>query len=86
MLFSIIGERNPIYFIQNPPQHIKLNSKSPSANGNARISPHTFSWQRPGKTPSAALSPADLFDFRPMDRYFGWKTPYTDVYLHIYMD
>ena len=57
------------------PQHIKLESKHPFANGKTRISPHTFSWQRPGKSPSAALFPADLLDFHPLDRYFGWKNP-----------
>ena len=77
-------------FIQIPlpstPQPIKLESKTQFANGNARISPHTFSWQRPEKSPSAALSPADLFDFRPLDLYFVWKNPlYRCVSTYLYV-
>lgn len=70
----------------HPPQHIKLESKTPSANGKTRISPHTFSWRKPGKSPSMLPSPAALLNFRPLDQYFVWKNPlYRCVSTYLYV-
>ena len=79
-----IPPKSLIKSLPSTPQRIKLESKTPSANGKTRISSHTFSWQSPEKTPQRPLFPADLLDFHPLNHYFVWKIPYADVYLHIY--